>query len=244
MLDAVKRWFSPSPAAPSGLGAVAAWAKAGAMQFRGVRDGEGFVVDGLAGATAWRLEWGPSQRPYVTGNELRFRADLGLASDVQILLLDRPLQQRMESAVFDQYVEGVQTRIDTQTPPEMRWLVMFPKLAGAELGPLRERFVGIASHKSFIRAWLQGGLSAALAAAPHGPEHPLVLMISRGRLMLRTALAEPDVAALDGWVRCFDLAVREALRSGRQPLDDGAPSTQASVWSASSVPADPGDGKA
>jgi hypothetical protein len=239
MLETVKRWFSPtSAAAPvaGGPGAVAAWAKSRGLQFRGVREGDGFVVDGQADATAWRMEWGPSQRPYVIGNELRLRADLGLASDIQVLLLDRPLQERLERTVFEQYVEGLQTRIDTQTPPEMRWLVMFPKLAGTDLGALRERFVGIASHKAFVRQWLQASLVTALSNAPQGPEHPLVLMISRGRLVLRTALAEPDTTALEAWVHCFEAALREARRSSTQSIDDSAPSTQASVWSASSMP--------
>jgi hypothetical protein len=246
MLETVKRWFSPTSATAPVAGehdAVTVWAKGRGLQLRGVREGEGFVVDGQVDAIAWRMEWGPSQRPYVTGNELRLRADLGLANDIQVLLLDRPLQERMEKTVFEQYVEGVQTRIDTQTPPEMRWLVMFPKLAGTDLGALRERFVGIASHKSFVRQWLQGGLVTALSSAPHGPEHPLVLMISRGRLVLRTALAEADAAALEAWVRCFEAAVRDARRSSRQSIDDSAPSTQASVWSASSMPGDTATGR-
>jgi hypothetical protein len=241
MLDNVKRWFSPTPAAASlagERGAVAAWAKGRGLQFRGVREGDGFVIDGQRDATAWRLEWGPSQRPYVAGNELRLRADLGLPSDLQVLLLDRPLQERMEKTVFEQYVEGVQTRIDTQTPPEMRWLVMFPKLAGADMGTLREHFVGIASHKAFVRRWLQGDLAAALSSAPQGAEHPLVLMISRSRLVLRTALAEPDPTALGGWIQRFEVALREARSTAVQAVDDSAPSTQASVWSASSVPGD------
>jgi hypothetical protein len=68
-------------------------------------------------------------------------------------------------------------------------------------------------------------------------------MISRGRLVLRTALAEPDAAALDGWVRRFETALREARRTANEAIDDGAPSTQASVWSASSVPGDVTAGK-
>jgi hypothetical protein len=246
MLDVVKRWLSPTPAAAAEAGdrnSIATWAKGRSLQFRGVREGEGFVIDGQLDATAWRLEWGPSQRPYVAGNELRLRADLGLANDVQVLLLDRPLQERLEKTVFEQYVEGVQTRIDTQTPPEMRWLVMFPKLAGTDLGVLREHYVGIGSHKAFVRQWLQGALATALSSLPQGPDHPFVLMISRGRLVLRTALAEPDVATLDGWVRRFETALREARRTASEAIDDSAPSTQASVWSASSVPGDVAAGK-
>jgi hypothetical protein len=171
--------------------------------FRPVRGDEGFIVEGQTGNAPWRMEWGPSQRPYVSGNELRLRTELpGRGHDVQALVLDRTLQSSMESAVFDQYVDGVQTRIDTETPPEMRWLVMHPKLAAAELGPL--------------------------AAG-----QPLVLMLARGRLTLRTALVEPDPRALDAWLRLFGVATREARRAG-----DRAPSTRAdgpssSLWATS-----------
>jgi hypothetical protein len=246
MLDAVKRWLSPTQSAAAEAGdrtTIATWAKGRSLQMRGVREGEGFVIDGQLDATAWRLEWGPSQRPYVAGNELRLRADLGLANDVQVLLLDRPLQERLEKTVFEQYVEGVQTRIDTQTPPEMRWLVMFPKLAGADLGVLREHYVGIGSHKAFVRQWLQGALGTALSSLPQGPDHPFVLMISRGRLVVRTALAEPDAATLEAWIRRFETALREARRIGNEVIDDSAPSTQASVWSASSMPGEAAAGK-
>ena len=29
--------------------------------------------------------------------------------------------------MFEEFTEGLQTRIDTATPEEMRWLVMFPR---------------------------------------------------------------------------------------------------------------------
>ena len=41
---------------------------------------------------------------------------------------------------------------------------------------------------------------------------PLVLMIGRGRLMLRTALPVADVATLQVWLRLFEIAMREARR--------------------------------
>jgi hypothetical protein len=241
MLNGLKRWFSATPAKAAAAGAwddVAAWAEARQYSFRSVRESDGFVIDGRLGATPWRMEWGPSQRPYVKGAELRLRSELGLVSDIQVLVLDRPLQEQMESTVFEQYVEGVQTRIDNQTPPEMRWLVMFPKLSGTDMGALRERFVGIASSKSYVVQWLQGALATALNAAPHGAGKPLVMMISRGRLMLRTSLAVPDVAALESWLGLFETAMREARRAGTLAPDQGAPSTQPSMWSGSVLAAD------
>jgi len=232
MLEGLKRWFASAPAAPapaSGAQALAAWAEARQYGFRVVRDSGGFVIDGRLGALPWRLEWGPSQRAYVVGSELRLRAELGLGNDLQALVMDRPLQEAMEKSVFDQYVEGVQTRIDNQTPPEMRWLVMFPKLAGPEMGPLRQRYVALASIKTFLQPWLQGPLTSALQAAPLAAGKPMVLMISRGRLSLRTAMADPDTPDIDAWLRLFETAMREARRVASQGPDPGAPSTQPSL---------------
>ncbi len=238
MLDGFKRWFSGPPAAPAqGWQAIAPWAQSRQYSFRGVQD-EGFVIDGRLGATPWRLEWGPSQRPYVVGHELRLRAELGLASDLQVVLMNRRLQEAMEKAVFEQYVEGVQTRIDNQTPPEMRWLVMFPKLPGSELGALRERFVALSSVKTWLQQWIRGPLTEALMAQGVDPALPVVLMIGRGRLMLRTALDEPSVATLQAWLVLFETAIREARRVATDSAVTLSPSTQSSLWSASALPGD------
>jgi hypothetical protein len=238
MLEGLKRLFSGStPVADTGWEGVAPWAESKQYAFRGVPS-EGFVIDGRLGATPWRLEWGPSQRPYIQGQELRLRAELGLGSDLQVVVMNRPLQEAMEKAVFEQYVEGVQTRIDNQTPPEMRWLVMFPKLAGSEMPLLREHFIALSSMKGWLLHWLEGPLSQSLAALRMAPETPLVLMIGRGRLMLRTALPEARVDLLQGWLRVFENAMREARRVANENSDSISPSTQPSLWSASALPGD------
>jgi hypothetical protein len=144
----------------------------------------------------------------------------------------------MEKAVFDQYVEGVQTRIDNQTPPEMRWLVMFPKLSGADMPLLRERWVALSSMKGWLLHWLEGPLTQALAALRIDPAVPIVLMIGRGRLMLRTALPDAEVAALQSWLRLFETAMREARRVANESSDSLSPSTSPSLWSASALPDD------
>ena len=239
MLDGLKRLFTGAARAASheGWDGIAPWAEAKQYQFRGVQN-EGFVIDGRLGATPWRLEWGPSQRPYIQGQELRLRAELGLSAELQLVLMNRTLQEAMEKAVFEQYVEGVQTRIDNQTPPEMRWLVMFPKLAGSEMPLLRERYVALSSMKRWLQSWLDGPLSQSIAAARIEPSTPLVLMIGRGRLMLRTALADADVAPLQGWLRVFETAMREARRVANDSGDVVSPSTTPSTWSSSALPGD------
>jgi hypothetical protein len=241
MLEGFKRLFSGTAAAPAeGWDGIAPWAQSKQYTFRGVQN-EGFVIDGRLGATPWRLEWGPSQRPYIQGQELRIRSELGLSSELQLVLMNKALQEAMEKAVFDQYVEGVQTRIDNQTPPEMRWLVMFPKLPSGDMPLLRERFVALASTKTWLKQWLDGPLSQVLAALQMEPSVPLVLMIGRGRLMLRTALPDAEVAVLQSWLRLFETAMREARRVANESSDSFSPSTQPSMWSASALPGDEHD---
>jgi hypothetical protein len=236
MLDSIKRWLGTASSDSQGWGDQAAWAQAHQGTLRGVRDIEGFVVEGRSATTPWRLEWGPSQRPYIQGQELRLRAELSVPRELQALVLNRELMESMEKAVFDEYVEGVQTRIDTTTPPEMRWLVMFPKLNGAELKALRDNYGALSSFKPWMQQWLGGALTPTLAALPTAAERPLVLMIARRRLSLRTALPNADATRLEAWVRLFECALQEAQRVAIEDIDQGAPSTQPSMFPASSLP--------
>ena len=247
MLDGIKRLFSSGTSEPAqdGWEGIAPWAESKQYTFRGVQS-EGFVVDGRLDATPWRLEWGPSQRPYIAGQELRIRSELGLPGDLHVVLMNVQLQEAMENAVFEQYVEGVQTRIDNQTPPEMRWLVMYPKLASTEMPTLGERFVALSSMKGWLLQWLEGPLTQSLAGLRLEPTTPLVLMIGRGRLMLRTALADSQVGPVQNWLRVFETAMREALRVGHDTSDATSPTDPQSSWPTSALPGadrdrEPGD---
>lgn len=237
MLDGLKRLFSGSAEPAHDWDGIVPWAQQRQYGFRVVQN-EGFVVDGRLGATPWRLEWGPSQRPYIEGQELRIRSELGLSPDLQLVVMNRMLQEKMEKDIFDQYVEDVQTRIDNQTPPEMRWLVMFPKLSEKDAPELAGRYAALASVKSWLTQWLAGPMTQSLLALRIEPEVPMVLMIGRGRLMLRTPLPEPELPALQAWLRLFESAMREARRVANDSTDAISPSTQPSHWSSSALPGD------
>jgi len=172
-------------------------------------------------------------------NDLRVlgKAPETVMAAYQVLVLTRELQESMERTVFDQYVEGVQTRIDTSTPPEMRWLVMYPKLGPAELKSLRDRYAAVANHKIWLMHWIDGPLADALRVAPGTPSDPTVLMIARGRLMLRTGLVEPEPELLERWLQVFETAMREARRVIAEAGDMApTPSTQPSLWTSSAMP--------
>jgi hypothetical protein len=244
MLDGLKRLFSRAPAPSGNWEAIITWAESRRLDFRPVRDDGGFVIEAKAAPAAWRLEWGPSQRPYLKGAELRLRGEVAESAAMQAMVLDGALQVEMERSVFEQYVEGVQTRIDNETPPEMRWLVLYPKLEAAELGPLRERFAAVCASKPWMMTWLDGPLGPALLAAPLMPGEPMALVLARGRLTLRVSLPSPTPRALEEWLQVFQVALREARRATEEVADSesGGPSS-ASPWLPSRDGEAPPDGR-
>jgi hypothetical protein len=213
MLESFKRWFGNDPQAA--WGEAEQWAQAQGHVFKRTRDGEGFVIDAPARDAPWRLEWGPSQRDYILGGELRLRGDLGVDTDLQMLIITRLLMEALERQVFEEFTEGLQTRIDGATPEEMRWLVLFPKKQVAELKPLREHFGGVGNVAEALSQWLDGPLGEALGAAARDwlqPDDRLVLIVQRGRLTLRHALAEPTIPRIEAAAALFDVALPEAKR--------------------------------
>ena len=144
MLASLKRWFSSQAAGPD-LSGVADWAQRRGHHYKRSRDGDGFVIDGQLEGKPWRLEWGRPQRAYIEGRELRMRIELALLSDMQMLLLSRPLLEQLERQTYEQFTESTQTQIGTTTPEEMRWLVMFPKVNLAALPSIRAGFGAVAS---------------------------------------------------------------------------------------------------
>lgn len=238
MLKSLRRLLSKGPA-PLETTALQQWALERGHGYRKVRDAEGCVIEGRQGPQAWRIEWGASQRDYIEGFELRLIAELDLPPELMAMVLNRRLMEAMEKAVYEHFVDDVQTRIDTDTPPEMRWLVMYTKLTAQDLGRLRERYGAVCSVSPWLLQWLTSPLNDALATTiDMVPEAaPVVLTIGRGRLTLRTTMPQPDGARLAVWFSVFEHAIREAKRLGTEWRDaaGGGLTTQPSAWSQSEL---------
>ncbi len=239
MLKQLRRWLSRGPA-PVDLAALRQWAEDRGHSFRGVRgNAQGCVIEGHSCGQAWRIEWGASQRGYIAGTELRLIAELDLPKALMVMVLNRNLMAAMEKTVYEQFVDDVQTRIDTDTPSEMRWLVMFSKLGAPELGRLQGRYAAVSSVAPWLVQWLSSPLNDALAATAEmvGPDQPVALTIGRGRLTLRTPLPQPDDGGLAVWFSVFEHAIREARRLGSEWRDAAGSSltTQPSAWSHSEL---------
>jgi hypothetical protein len=228
-----RRWFGGvGPQSP--WDDVRRWADGAGHRFALGRGEQGFVIESRAGATACRVEWGPAQRAYIAGQELRVRAELGPATDLQMLVATRELIARLERDVFEQFTEGTETRIDDNTPEEMRWVVLYPQVPGKVLGSLRTRFGLLANRPSASTLWLEEGLAGPLAASAawHDPAVPMVGVVQRGRFVLRLAMAEPRVAVVEG-AMSLGLAAAAAARRVAAEVARGAVSSQRpSTWGA------------
>ena len=227
MLGAFKRLFSRREA-DRDLHALAEWARVEGHGFKRARGDLGFVVDGTVEGHAWRMEWGPPQRAYIQGHELRLRMELDLPADLQMLVLTRGLMEALERQVFEDFTDPVQTEIGAGTPEEMRWLVMYPKADLSALGPVKTHFGAVANVAVTALGWIEGALAASLSQALKagvGADLPLVLMTLRGRLYLRTELAEPTVAAVSQSLKLFLVAATQARRVAGASGDAGTETT-------------------
>lgn len=214
MLDAFKRLISRPPAGPDWR-EVADWARSQKLRYKREQEGAGFVIDGGLESKPWRLEWGPPQRQYIEGHELRLRIELGLSPNLQILLISQPLLETLERQTFERFTESTQTVIDGNTPEEMRWLAMYSKVPFKASKDVRARFGLVGSGAAEAAAWVEGALARQLEEAVAGAlksEPPFVMMLLRGRCYLRMQLPEPDVRTIAQVISLFEVGVLQALR--------------------------------
>lgn len=234
MFDALKRLIA-GDAESADWRAMTAWAAQRGAQFKRSRDGTGFVVEGCFDARPWRLEWGPPQRNYITGHELRLRMELGLPQDLNMLVLSRPLMEALERSAFEQYTAQMQTRIDDTTPEEMRWLAMFPKLPLGFDKELRQHFGVVALSAKAAEVWVRGPLAAQLTAAARGvlaSAPPFVLMTLRGRLYLRLQLGAPEPESIGAMAALYETAAAQAVLAagGATERPETGPPTATTAW--------------
>jgi hypothetical protein len=245
MLDALKRFFLRHSDAAD-WSEASDWAAQHGFDLKHARDNLGFVIDGALDGKPWRLEWGPPQRSYIRGRELRFRMELHLPPDVRMLLLSLPLMEALERQTYERVTHRAAARIETSTPEEMRWLMMYAKADLSRLKAVREHFGAVAGSPAQALAWVEGPLSELLARAADGwlgEAPPFLLMTFRGRAYMRMQLAKPDAMSLAGALTLFEAAVTQALRVANERAASRSvwPAADATAWQniLSEEPTDP-----
>ena len=219
MLDAVRRWLTWGSTLPA-WAEFGAWADANHWTLKRTIAHDGWAMDHNPVHPGWRIEWGPAQRSFMSSHEFRIRFEVEAMPDVQALVLDRPLLARLDHEVYQQFTDNVQTRLDEETPEEMRWLAMHAKLSPNQMGvPLRDRYGAISTDTAWLSRWLAGPLAAALKARADAmpieavSAEPFILRLARGQVVIRQAAAAPRVAVLQA---CVDVA-RAAEEASKKP---------------------------
>jgi len=234
VIKQVKHWMKLRANAAAWK-ALSDWAEARGGRFAQTEEGDGFLIDEPENPLGHlRIEWGPSQRAYIEGQELRVRWELGIHPELQMMVMERGLRDVLERAVFEAYTDTLQTRIDTDTPEEMRWLVMFAQMEQWRSKLAKARFTACSVTKEVAAAWADGALSDALALASQdlvAPNQPFVMLTQRGNLYLRTVAPEPSATVLQGIAKLAEVGAQEAKRVD-QLLGEAAtwPNTNNSAW--------------
>src|SRR4051794_25759403 len=210
MLESMRRWMARGESLPA-WSELAAWARGHQWSLKRTMAHDGWVMDHHPEHPNWRIEWGPSQRTFMSSHEFRLRLELPELPDVQALLLDRPLLARLDREVYQQFTDTVQTRLDDETPEEMRWLAMHAKLTPNELGlELRDRYGALSDEPEWFVPWLAGPVTEALKElAEKMPleavsAEPFTLRLARGQVVIRQSASNPRLDVLEA---CFKVAV-------------------------------------
>jgi len=218
MLDAVRRWLTGGDSLPA-WAEFGAWARAHGWALKRAMTLDGWVMEDAEGHPGWRIEWGPAQRGFMSSHEFRIRVELARVPDVQALVLDRPLLARLDRELYQQITDTVRTRLDEETPEEMRWIAMLPKLAPNAMGAaLRDRYGALSDEPGWLERWIAGALAPALQAhADVMPveavsAEPFILRLARGQVVIRQAAPRPRAAVLQACV-----GVAEAAAASLRP---------------------------
>ncbi len=240
VIKQVKHWMKLRASAAEWK-PVADWAAKRGASFHIEEQGKGFTIEEPNHALGKLLiEWGLPQRDYIDTPEMRLKLDLKLQSDLQVMVLERSLMELLEAQVFEAYTDTLQTRMDADTPEEMRWLVMFPK---ADVWPskvARQRFGACGATKELAQAWIGGALSEALALAsqdlvPAGQS--FVMLTQRGNLYMRYGMSDPTVESMQALVRVAEVAAKEAQLVNARIGESGIwASTSTAAWQPSGTP--------
>jgi hypothetical protein len=209
MLEAVRRWFRWGDSIPA-WAEFSEWARENRWTLKRTMSHDGWVMDHNTQHPDWRIEWGPAQRSFMSSHELRIRLDLPQMPDVQALVLDRPLLARLDREVYQQFTDSVQTRLDEETPEEMRWLAMHAKLSPNQMGAsLRDRYGALGNDPMWLASWLEGPLALALKRRAEVTPieavsaEPFIVRLARGQMVIRQAAPAPGVQVLQ---TCIDVA--------------------------------------
>jgi hypothetical protein len=183
----------------------------------------------------WRLECGAPTRDYVSGLELRGRADVGADPDAAVMVINRPLQETLEKTAYSAITDTLQTAVSNDLPEEMRWLSMYEEVAWPGLpASFRKHFTVVAERVEHAQRWIHAPVVSQLLNAVEGEggaeraQSPMVLMLARGRVYLRLEHTQRSLAEIAHAKQLLLVAGQSALQN-LPPLSVAGPDDESSI---------------
>jgi len=223
MFDRIRKVFQREPKEPDGEqasslspnGPVSEWAASRGMSFSMGALGQTASMQGKVGGHLWRMDLGKPTRDFISGEELRARADLGVFDDVCAMIINRPLKDALERRAYSMITDTLQTTADPHLPEEMRWLAIYDEI-GWEGAPQAfwNGYAVLADKREHALAWVDDTLVDLLlgwpAPAP-GKQVPFMIVLLRGKCYLRMQYQPAITSTLDHATAVFTAACESAL---------------------------------
>lgn len=197
------------------LGPVSEWAASRGMTFSNVPLSSAVSMQGKVGARSWKMELGRATRDYINGEELRARAELGVADHVAAMIINRTLKDTLERRAYSMITDTLQTTASPNLPEEMRWLAMYDEIGweGVDEAFWR-RYAVLADTREHALAWVDNSLIELLMQWPEpapGPQVPFLVVLLRGKAYLRMQYQPAQTTTLEHAATVFTSACESAL---------------------------------
>ena len=174
-----------------------------------------FGIQGKLSDKPWKLERAAASRNYISGEEIRGRADIAVDPQANIVIMNRPLKELLEKRAYALYTDSVETEASPTLMEEMRWLALYPEVGWERLpDSFWNCYAVMASDRAQAMAWVTPELAKLLTGWPEQATNanvPFILMVMRGKAHLRMQLTPTGANTLDHISHVFTAAAQSAL---------------------------------
>lgn len=177
--------------------------------------GVGFGIRGTLQGKPWKLERAAASRDYISGEEIRGRADIAVDPQANIVIMNRPLKELLEKRAYALYTDSVETHAGPTLMEEMRWLALYPEVGWERIpDSFWKRYAVMTNQRAQAIKWVTPELATLLTCWPEQATNasvPFILMVMRGKAHLRMQLTPTGSDTLDHISHVFTAAAQSAI---------------------------------
>lgn len=177
--------------------------------------GVGFGIHGTLHGKPWKLERAAASRNYISGEEIRGRADIAVDPQATVVIMNRPLKEMLEKRAYALYTDSLETVAGPTLMEEMRWLALYPEVGWDRIpDAFWKRYAVMTNHRALAISWMTPGLVGLLTSWPEpatNADVPFILMVMRGKAHLRMQLTPAGSLTLEHVTHVFTTATQSAL---------------------------------